>query len=239
MKILTFVITLVITATTFAQDEYQDLLFLKADGDWDKLIKKSERYTMRGRTEDDVLPYYYLAYGLYKISFVGDRDEKYDNAYKDALTAIGKLLKKDETGEVQEKYAEFLVEVKMSLLELIQNEFGNEEYRRAFGWVMRLYKFGRDYTPAKYLEAVCRYRNMDKATARMKWKQGKELMEQTDPSQWDEADRELMMLGLYESAKVLKESRQNKRAKEMMNMGAPYFEENEQWQDYYDRIVNS
>tara|TARA_B100000508_G_scaffold140088_1_gene140089 strand:- start:10727 stop:11473 length:747 start_codon:yes stop_codon:yes gene_type:complete len=238
-KLLTLFFTVFIATTFYAQGDYQDLLIIKADGDWEQLIKKAERYTMKGSTEDDAVPYYYLAYGLYKISFIGDRDEEYDNAFKDALTAIGKMLKKDETGEVQEKYAEFINEIKMNLLELIQNEFGNDEYRRAFGWVMRLYKFGRDYPQAKFLEGVCRYRNTDKATARMKWKEGQELLENSDPTSWGEADKKLMMIGLYESAKVLKESRQNDRAKEFMNLGAPYFEDNEQWQTYYDEIVNS
>lgn len=238
-NILTLAFTLFLSTTFFAQGDYQDLLIIKADGDWEQLIKKAERYTYKKGTEDDTAPYYYMAYGLYKISFVGDRDEEYKNAFKDALTAIGKMLKKDDTGEAQEKYAEFINELKMNLLELIQNEFGNDEYRRAFGWVMRLYKFGRNYPQAKFLEGVCRYRNTDKSTARLKWKEGQELLENSDPTSWGTADKKLMMLGLYESAKVLKESRQNDRAKELMNLGAPYFEDNEQWQAYYDEIVNS
>lgn len=238
-NLLTILFTIVVSSTFIAQEDYQDLLIIKADGDWEQLIKKSERYALKSGSRDDAVPYYYLAYGLYKISFVGDRDEEYKNAFKDALTAIGKMLKKDESGEVQEKYAEFINEVKLNLLELIQNEFGNDEYRRAFGWVMRLYKFGRDYPQAKFLEGVCRYRNTDKSTARMKWKEGQQLLEEADPSKWGSADRQLMMIGLYESAKVLKESRQNDRAKEIMNMGAPYFEGNDKWKAYYDEIVNS
>ncbi len=238
-NLLTLVFTLFIAVSTFAQGDYQDLLIIKADGDWEELIKKSERYTLKSSSEDDAIPYYYMAYGLYKISFVGDRDEKYDNAFKDALTAISKMIKKDKNGEVQEKHAEFINELKMNLLELIQNEFGNDEYRRAFGWVMRLYKFGRNYPQAKYLEGVCRYRNTDKSTARLKWKEGQELLESSEPNSWGEADKQLMMLGLYESAKVLKESRQSDRAKEIMNLGAPYFEDNDKWQEYYDEIVNS
>ena len=238
-RLFTLVFTLFFIGASYAQNEYADLVFLQADKEWEKLIKKAERYTERSGSEDDPLPYYYLSYGYFQISFIGDRDEEYDNAFKDALTSIGKLIKKDETGEVQEEYAEFFNELKLNVLELIQNEFGNDEYRRAFGWVMRLYKFGRDYPQAKFLEAVCRYRNTDKATARMKWKEGQKLLEEDDPSSWGEADKKLMMLGLYESAKVLKESRQNDRAKEFMNMGAPYFEGNEQWQAYYDEIVNS
>jgi hypothetical protein len=237
-RLFTLVFTLFFIGASYAQNEYADLVFLQADKEWDKLIKKAERYTERSGSEDDPLPYYYLAYGYFKISFIGDRDEEYDNAFKDALTAIGKLIKKDETGEVQEEYAEFIDEVKLNLLELIQNEFGNDEYRRAFGWVMRLYKFGRDYPQAKYLEGVCRYHNMDKATARLKWREGEALLDTVNADTWMQGDRKLMMLGLYESAKVLKSSRQTDRAKELMKMGDRFFKDDEIWEDYVDEIVN-
>lgn len=236
-NLLTILATFLIATTTIAQD-YQDLLILKADKDWEKLIKQAEKYTLKNKTSDDPLPYYYLAYGQYKISFVGDRDDAYSNAYKDALTTVGKLNRKDEDGAVREKYSEFFDELKSSLLEIIQNEFDNEEYRRAFGWVMRIYKFGRDNISGKYIEAVCRYRNMDKATARLKWKEAKELLDEVDPSQWTEVDKKMIMFGMYESAKVLVETRQDKQAKEIMNLGAQYFEDYERWNEYYDEIVN-
>ncbi|HLV43141.1 MAG TPA: hypothetical protein VKY37_12745 [Brumimicrobium sp.] len=237
-KLLTVITTLLISMSAFSQNDYQDLLIIKADGKWDDLIKKSERYTLKSSTQKDPVPYYYLAYGLYKISFEADRDDKYKNAYKDAYTAIGKMLRNDKDGEVQEQQAEFIDELKLSLLEIIQNEVENDEYRRAFGWVMRLYKFGRDYAPVYYLEGALRYRNNDKSTATVKWKAGDELIEEQNINSWSESDKKIFMLGLYESAKALKEDRQIDRAKEVMNIGAPYFEENKRWNSFYDEIVN-
>lgn len=236
-KLLTILATILLGSTVIAQD-YTDLLILKADGDWEKLIKEAEKYTLKSKTSDDPNPYYYLAYGQYKISFVGDRDEVYDNAYKDALSTVGKLNRKDEDGAVREKHAEFFNELKSSLMEIIENEFDAGEYRRAFGWVMRIYKFGRDNISGKYIEAVCRYRNMDKATARSKWREAEKLLKEADASQWSEVDKQMIMFGMYESAKVLVESRQDEQAKEIMNLGAQYFEDNEQWNAWYDEIVN-
>ncbi|MDX1651950.1 MAG: hypothetical protein R3277_05630 [Brumimicrobium sp.] len=236
-NLFTLFVGLIISTFTIAQD-YQDLLILKADGDWEKLIKEAEKYTLKSKTENDALPYYYLAYGQYKISFVGDRDEAYKNAYKDALSTVGKLGRKDETGEVREKYADFFNELKLSLLEIIQNDFEAGEHRRAFGWVMRIYKFDRDNISGKLLEAVCRYRNSDKATARSKWREAEELIKAADASTWSEADKQMIMFGLYESAKCLVEGRQEDQAKEIMNWGAEHFEEYEKWNQYYDEIVN-
>lgn len=237
-KLITVFTALFLALTVFSQNSYEDLLIIKADGDWEKLIKQSEKYTLKSSSSKDAEPHYYMAYGLYKISFQAERSDQYKNAYKDAFTSIGKMLRYDATGEVQSKQEEFISEMKLSLLEIIQNEVDNEEYRRAFGWAMRLYKFGRDYIPALYLEGALRSRNNDQSTARIKWKAADELVQDANIASWSDADKQFLMLGLYQSAKVLVELRQPDTAKEMMNVGAPYFEDNKRWQEKYDEIVN-
>lgn len=237
-RLLTVITTLFISMSAFSQNTYDDLLIIQADGKWEDLIKKAERYTLKSSTEKDALPYYYLAYGLYKISFQADRGDAYKNAYKDSFNAIGKMLRNDKNGEVQEEHAEFIDELKLSLLEIIQNEVENDEHRRAFGWVMRLYKFGRDYAPVYYLEGALRYRRNDRSTANARWKTGDELIATADINSWSEPDKQIFMLGLYETAKALKEDRQVDKAKEVMNIGAPYLEDNKRWNTMYDEIVN-
>lgn len=237
-KLITALAALFITLSVFSQGSYDDLMIIRADADWEKLIKHSERYTLKGSSSKDAEPYYYLALGLYKISFQATRSSAYKNAYQDAFNAIGKMIRNDKTGEIQNKYSEFLNELKLSLMEIIQNEVENEEYRRAFGWSMRLYKFGRDYVPALYLEGALRSRNNDNSTARIKWEEASKLIKDAKVDDWSEADQKLLMLGLYQSAKALKDVRQVDKAKEMMNIGAPYFEDDERWQEKYDEIIN-
>lgn len=238
-NLFTIAVGLLFSISLLAQgNSYEDLLILKADGNWDKLIKKSEQYTLSKKTKKDAEPYYYFSYGLYKMSFEADRDEKYKNAYKSSFVAIGKMLRYDKSGDVQEKHAEYISELKNSLLEIIQNELDNEDYNRAFGWVMRFYKFGRDYAPVYYLEAPLRYRKGDKSTARIKWESGDKLLKEADINSWSEADKKVFMVGIYQSAKVLKENLQAPKAKKYMNMAAPYLEEFDGWESMYDDIVN-
>lgn len=238
--ILFFIISLSGFSQLFQSDQdYEDLMIMKADQSWKKLIIQADKYTSRNRTKDDAEPYYYLAYGLYKISFIGDRPDEFKNAYKDALTTVGKMARKDEDNEIYNKYEDFFIELKLSLLEVIRNEIESDDYRRAFGWVMKIYKFGRDNISGKFLEAACRYRNGDKATANSRWREGRELIDELEStSSWDKADREMIKFALYESAKALKESRQQDEANEIMNLGAQWFEEDKDWQMYYDKIVH-
>ncbi len=241
-KLLSLVLGMLMSVSLMAQfgdDDYEELLILKADQNWEKLIRQAEKMTVKNKTKNDPVPYYYLAYGLYKISFIGDRPDEYKNAYKDALTAVGKMGRKDSDGAVEEEYEEFFNELKYSLLEIIRNEIEADEYRRAFGWVMKIYKFDRDHIGGKYLEGACRYRNGDKATARSKWKEAAQLIEELEStSDWMEADRDIIKLGMYESAKCQLDARQTDAAKEIMNLGNQWFEEDEDWKRWYDKIVN-
>lgn len=238
-KLLTLAAIVLFGLPTFSQVDEEELIILKADRNWEKLIRQAEKYTTKTKTKKEALPYFYMAYGLYKISFIGDRSDEYKNAYKDALTVVGKMLRYDDGGAVQDEHGEFLVELKMSLLEIIRNDFDADEYRRAFGWVMKIYKFGRDNISGKFLEGAVRFRNNDKATARTKWREGTEMLKEVQSaSEFDKADREMIKFGLYHSAKCQKEARQDQAAKDMMNLGAQWFEEDKDWQRFYDEIVN-
>ena len=57
-------------------------------------------------------------------------------------------------------------------------------------------------------------------------------------SEFDKADREMIKFGLYHAALALKDSKQLASAKEIMNLGAQWFEDEKDWQRYYDEIVN-
>lgn len=108
MKKLILIIALLASKVMFAQGpEYNDLRILYADGTYEKLVKASEKYTLSEKTKKDPAPYMWMARGLYKISLSGTDDEKYKNAYKDAIGVLGKSIKYDASGEIQREYAEF------------------------------------------------------------------------------------------------------------------------------------
>jgi hypothetical protein len=238
-KLILFAISAVFSLTVFSQGEYDELLILKADQNWEKLIRQAEKLTLKESTKNDPLPYYYMAYGLYKISFIGDRDEAYKNAFKDAIAIIGKMDRKDADKAVFNKYMDFFNDVKSTLFELIRNDLEAADYRRGFGWVMKLYKFDRDDIGGKLLEGACRYRNGDKATARTKWKEAKDIITATKSTDgWMPIDREIIKFGLYETAKCHLDARQPAEAKAVMNLGAQWFEKDKDWKKLYDEIVN-
>lgn len=240
MKKLLTLALLAVGFGVFGQEDYEELLILKADNNWDKLIKKSAGYTEKDKTKNDPLPYYYLAVGLYNISFDADRDmDNYKNAYKDCMSTIGKFMRKDKDSSVFLDKRDFFSEVKMSLVETIKNDIEAGDYRKAFSWVTKVYKFDRYELGAKYLEGACKHNSGDKSTARYKWKEADEILASTKSvSDWREEDLELLKLGVMESAKCMAESRQMDKAKEMLDKVAPWFETDDDFKRKYNEIVN-
>ena len=233
MNKIVILLFLIFSLSFVHSQEYQDLLIYRVDQNWQKLIQVAEKYTLKESTKNDPLPYYYMAYGLYKISFIGNRPEQFQNAFKDAIGVVGKLGRKDPDKVVINMYASFFEEFKGTLFEMIRNDIEADDYRRSFGWVMKMYKFDRDDIGAKFLEGACRYRNGDKSTAKTKWQEAKGLIENLESLDGLlEIDSDIIKFGLYESAKCQIDARQVSEAQAIMNLGSKWFEDDADWINY-------
>jgi hypothetical protein len=240
MKKLVLATALLFAGFVSAQGpSYDDLRILYADGNYDKLVKSSESYTQKDKSKTDALPFMWLARGLYKISQSGTADEKYKNAYKEAVGALGKAIKLDKSGDVQREYSEFFQEFKMSLVEVIGNDLSVPDYKKANSWVLKYYKLDATSLGAKLLEGACKFRNADKGGANAAWKEAdKKIAALGDIDSWDPADKQLFKMGIIQTADCYVASRQVDKAKTLLGKVAQYFEEDEEFKAKYDEIVN-
>lgn len=240
MKKLVLVTVLLIAGFVRAQSPtYDDLRILYADGNYDKLIKSSESYTQKDKSKADALPYLWLGRGLYKVSQSGNDEEKYKNAYKDAIGAIGKAIKLDKGGDVQREYAEFFEEFKMSMVEMINNDMSIPDYKKASSWVLKYYKLDPTSLGAKYLEGACKFRNADKGGANACWKDAeKRLSSISSIDDWSKADRELLKQGVMQTADCYVSTKQTDKAKALLGKVAQWYEDDEEFRTKYDQIVN-
>jgi len=240
MKKLVLVTILFISGFASAQGPgYDDLQILYADGNYDKLIKSSEGYTQKEKSKADALPWFWLGRGLYKVSQSGTDEERYKNAYKDAIAAVGKAIKLDKTGDVQREYAEFFEEFKMSLVEMIANDASLPDYKKASSWVLKYYKLHPNSVGAKYMEGACKFRNADKGGANTIWKEAeKKLASIESLDSWDKADKEILKMGVIETAECYIATRQVDKAKALMGKVAQWYEDDDEFKAKYDEIVN-
>lgn len=241
MKKLLILIFLVagINTTNAQPPVYDDLLILFADGNYPKLIREATKYTEKDETKNDALVYLYLAKGYYKISFVADRDEQYKNAFKDAIGTLGKCLAKDKDGKVKAEHENFVVELKRTLLEMITNDIEAKDYRKAAGWANKLYKISPGNIGAKYLEGACKFQTADKGGANAFWKEAdKQLAAIKDFETYSAEDKELLKIGIFETANCYIAMKQVEKAKILLNKVAQWYEKDASFKEKYDAIVN-
>lgn len=239
MKKLVLAAALLIGGFVSAQDTYDDLRILYADGNYEKLVKVADSYTQKDKTKSDALPHMWMARGLYKISLSGTADEKFKNAYKDAIGAMGKCIKLDKGGDVQREYDEFFEEFRMSLVEIIGNDIGAGDFKKASSWVLKYYKLDPTSIGGKYLEGACKFRNADKGGANTCWKETeKKLATLEGVEGWNPSDKLLFKMGILQTAECYVSSRQVDKAKALMGKTKQWFEEDEDFMAKYDEIVN-
>jgi hypothetical protein len=242
MKHLFLILSFVSAASVKAQaPDYDDLLILYADGNYEKLIRASEKYISSDKTKADAAPYLFITKGLYKISFVPDRDEKYKNAFKDGINYMGMFLKKDKSKSVQNDVdnKKFINEFKSYFVETILNDVASNDYRKAAGWLPKYYKLMPNFAGAKFLEGVCKIKNGDKSSGNALIKEGEKLLLAiTDFEALGDGDKLLLMHGMMQVADSYVATKQAEKAKTLMGKGAQWFEGNEDWKLKYDEIVN-
>lgn len=241
MKKIFLLVTVLFSGLVVFAQKYEDLLVMYADGSYDKLVKTAESYTLKEKTQDHAEPYYWLAKGLFAMSKDAEytSQEKYKNAYKDAITAIGKFHRKDKDGSAYIEFRDFFSEFKMSLIEVIENETSTGNYSKAYGWVIKMPKVSPDDIGSKYLLGACKYRKGDKTGAATEWKEAdKMLNEVTSVDDWRDEDFKMLALGLAETAACYIDSRKVENAKALMNKGYKWLEDNEYFKGKYDEIVN-
>ncbi len=240
MKKLLVIGAMIIANAVNAQGpNYDDLRILYADGDYEKLVRAAEKYTLNDKTKSEPLPHFWMARGLYKVSLSGTSDERYKNAYKDAIGELGKAVKYDKSGDIQSEYKEFFDEFTNSLVEIIKNELEVPDYKKASTWVMKYYKINRSSIGTKYLDGVCKFRNSDKGGANTLWKEAEGLLKSVENiDDWSKAEKDLLMYGVMHTADCYISMKQTTKAKEMMGKVAQWFEKNTDFKEKYDEIVN-
>jgi len=219
--------------------DFDDLKILNADYDYERLVRQCEKYMDKDDTKKNPFVYLWMTKALYGIDISGSDNENFKNAFKDGLGYLGKCFKYDEDGEVQAEHDEFIDEFSMACVERILNDISVGDYRKAYGWNIKYKKIARNPAGMNFMDGACKYRNSDKSGANAAWKlANNELEDVTSIEDWAVADIALLKHGVIQTAEAMISGKQLEKAKELMNKVAPWFEDDDDFQAQYDKIVN-
>ena len=218
---------------------YDDLLIYYADGDYEKLVSKADKYIGNDKTKNDALPYLYSSKGNFEMSKDQKYDEDYPKAFNNAIGMAGKAIKKDKDGSMYSEHENFYTDLKTSVVEEIKNMVDQEDYSRMRGTVMKLQRLDPADVGSHFLLCAAQYQIKDKGSAKLTLKKAQIKLDEIESvDSWREIDFEMMRIGVSEYAKYLVKMRQCDKAKDILNKVKQWFEEDEDFLRMYDDIVN-
>lgn len=227
-------------STAFSQpDDYDDLLIYFADGNYEKVVDKAQKYFSKDNTKNDALPYLWSAKANFEMSKDQQYDEDFPKAFNNAISFAGKALKKDKKGIIYDEHKVFYTDLKTAVVEDIKNLVEGGEYSKLRGSVLKLQRLDPNDVGSYYLLAAAFYQIKDKSSAKIKLKEGQarlDAVESTDD--WRDIDKEVLRIGIIEYANYLVQVRQIDKAKEVLGMVKQWFENDEIFMMKYDEIVN-
>ncbi len=241
-------------SATAQRPDYQDLNIYFADGDYEKVISKAEKYTQNSDSRKDALPYFYLSRANYEISKGDDQSltKKFPRAYKDAIKYASKALQKDDSNNtLYRENIRFFGKLKSVVFEDIQNLVATEEYGRLAGTLPLMDKLEKGEVGTAFLKAVAKYYRGDAGGFRDEQNKALELLDALDMSKLiiqkgedpyisekKKIDRDVFKFGIIQYAKALVQMEEISEARKIMGKVKQIFEDDENFMDEYDKIVN-
>ena len=217
---------------------YDDLIILYADGSYEKLLKKAEKYTLKPETKNDPLPYLYLAKANFEMSKDQQWLDKYPKAFNQAIGYAGKCVKKDKEGLVKEENEDFFIDLKSTCVEDIRNLVEDEDFNRLRGSIMKLQRFDKQDVGSWFLLTAAQYRIKDKGSAKITFKEAMaklEALQSTD--NWHSVDFLMFRMGVLEYAKYCAELGQVEKVRDILGKTKQWMENDEEYMAFYNANI--
>lgn len=231
---------------------YDDLVILFSDADYEKLLKKAEKYTQSDKSRKDAIPYLYLSKANFEISKGGEQEEllaKYPRAFKESIKYAGKCIQKDKEGIVVADNMAHFTNLKVVVTEILRNLAESGDFGRLMGQIPLMIKVDKKDIGAYYLKAAAYYYKKDITGMKKTAKLADEMLKTADPNAFTisedddfdltnkkKADINMLKLGVINYARALVLARQKEGAKDIMGKVKQWFEEDEEFKAVYDEI---
>lgn len=235
-------LTLFVSGALFAkaQSNYYDLLELIVDENYSRCLDKAFKYIESDKTSKDALPYVYASMAYFRIHTSDDEElkEKYDyKSFKNSVKYLEKFRKKDKEDEFVAEFEDFISEVRQAMIEEGEKEIGSEKYIRAKSHYKNLTDIDEN-DPGAWLMLAYTYELMRSTKdARDSFEKAKEIMNTIDCSTLKGEQKELLKRAIIINSEQMDEAGDRATAKEWLELGAPLFSEDKEYNVTYRTIV--
>ncbi|MFT4778541.1 MAG: hypothetical protein ACI80P_000638 [Flavobacteriales bacterium] len=238
-KILLFTFLIGAVAFAKAQSNYHDLLELIVDEKYDRCLLKAMKYMDSDKTSKDALPYVYASMAYYRIYQSDDEDlkTKFEKPIKYTVKYLEKFRKKDKENEFVAEFEDYISEVRQTVMEEAERELSSEKYTRAKSHYKNLTDID-EQDPGAWLMLAYTYQLMRSTKdARDSFEKTKEIINTSDCTALKDEQKDLLKRAIILTAEMLDETGDRSAAKEWLEIGAPLFSEDKEYNVTYKMIV--
>lgn len=222
-KFLLLMSVLFASISFFSQNDYEDLINLRVDEKYEKLLFKSEKYILSEKSKKDPLPYLFMSIGYYEISKLAEFSEEYPKAFKNALKYAVKYVKKDKNSEFYDDYNDYFEELRHSTMIEAEALYDQEKYSKVKGFSKYLYKIDDNDLGAWVLNGLCLERMKYAKESSVALAKAKELFDTVGCDNLTPEQLTLLKQSLIKLGEYYAEIGKNSEAKEWMELGMENF----------------
>lgn len=217
--------------------EYDKILAMLVDEDYEKVLYKCEKRTLDDDTKKDPIPYLYMAMAYFEMSKRGEYEEDYPKAFKNSLKYASKHRRKDKEDQFFGEFSDFFSEIREVAMVNAEVEIDREKYMRAKGIYKYLIKIDESDVGAHLMMAYCNYMDNDSRDAEENLEMAKKVLEEKGIDHLANEQLELLKTGIINVADFMSNEGMSSEAKNWMETGKEYFEGDDKFMGYYREIV--
>ena len=240
LKYSTLLFLLLLTPKIHAQSPgYDDLLVMYVDEDYEKCIKKADRYIGKEDTRRDPLPYLYASMCYHEMSKQDKYAEhpEFKNAARDALKYAVKFRKKDVHNAYAPNYADFWSELNTTAMDygfMLMETGSFSKAKRQFDRITRY----QPENPGAWLMLVQSQKKMNLRRDALESMQQfrKAYAAVPDLSRLPLDQQRLLREALLRHARRLDPAGMRDSALATMKMGGPQFLDNAEFRAFFEEL---
>lgn len=239
MKKSLFVLLLaIVQLNLIAQRDYNDLLTLFVDEKYEKVLYKAEGYTLKDDTKKDALPYLYCSMAFLEISKIDELKEKYPDAFKNAIKYAAKYGQKDKEHEFYSEHEDYFAELRQAIISEAETFMDTDKFTKAKSYYDALIDIDANDAGAHIMLGRAYYALKTKKEAELAYKTAKEILTERRCSDMSKEQRNLLKEALMKEGEDRAAKGDKAVAKEWLDLGLEYFEDDKEYQVVYDSVVN-
>lgn len=231
-----FLITALTASRAEAQDpdNYDPILFMVIDKEYEKAINKAEKYTDRKKTRRHPVPYFLMSMAYYEISKDESMREDYPRAFRDAIKYAYKGARYDKENEYMPDFNQYITELKVDIMKEARFYYDEGTWRKSVTNAKYVTRIDPKDLSATLLKGIAEIRSRNEYQAERTFEEANKIAESVSPSSFNSEELPFLRFTIMEYAEVMKERGEKDKAEPILALGEETFGEDQEFQNFMD-----